>query len=441
MERDEMRSGVTMLGWSDYVGLTRCRAVPTHQVEARREHGLGWAAAGQALTPFAEIAPNPWGPMSEVRQVPDSSAHVHLPAYDGRAPFDLYLCDSLNPDGTSWDCCTRDFARKALEMLETNYGLKFVGAFEHEFTLMTDGIQPGPPFSVEAMRVAPRFIADLADALTQGGLEPETVEPEYGYLQYEVTTAPATGLAAADRAILTREVIREVARWHGLRATFSPKPSLDRVGNGAHLHFSFADTTGTNVTYDPTTASQASTFAQSFIAGVLDHMRALMAYTAPSPVSYLRLGPHHWSCGFASFGIQNREAAIRICPSPARDAIGRARGFNLEYRPVDATANSYLVIGAIIRAGLSGVDRGLPLPPSCDVDPADLTEEQRRGLGIVPLPSTLTEALAELESDAVARSWMPDLMHNSYVDLKTMEEELAATQTPDEVCRRHAAAY
>jgi hypothetical protein len=63
--------GITMLGWSDYVGLIRCRAVPTHQLEARLEHGLGWAVAGQALTPFAELAPNPWGPMAEVRQVPD----------------------------------------------------------------------------------------------------------------------------------------------------------------------------------------------------------------------------------------------------------------------------------------------------------------------------------------------------------------------------------
>ena len=151
--------------------------------------------------------------------------------------------------------------------------------------------------------MAPRFTADLADALTQAGLEPETVEPEYGYLQYEVTTAPAMGLAAADRAILTREVIREVARWHGMRATFSPKPRLDAVGNGAHLHFSFADADGSNVTFDPSTASQASPFAQAFIAGVLDNMPALVAYTAPSPVSYLRLGPHHWSCGFASFGI------------------------------------------------------------------------------------------------------------------------------------------
>ena len=315
----DMAHGITMLGWSDYVGLIRCRAVPSHRLESCLEHGLGWAVAGQALTPFSEIAPNPWGPSTEVRQVPDPAAHVNLPAFDGRAPFDLYLCDSRNPDGSPWECCTRDFARRALAALEAEFGLKFVGAFEHEFTLTaaTATITPAPPFSVEALRVAPRFTADLADALHAAGLEPETVEPEYGALQVEVTTAPATGLAAADRAILCREVIREVARWHGLRATFSPKPTPQGVGNGAHLHFSFADATGTNVTRDPLTASQASPFAEAFIAGVLDHMPALVAYTSPSAVSFLRLGPHHWSCGFASFGIENREAAIRICPSAA----------------------------------------------------------------------------------------------------------------------------
>ena len=439
----DMAHGITMLGWSDYVGLIRCRAVPSHRLEAYLDHGLGWAVAEQALTPFSEIAPNPWGPCAEVRQVPDPAAHVNLPAYDGRAPFDLYLCDSRHPDGSPWECCTRDFARRALAALEAEFGLQFVGAFEHEFTLTaaTATITPAPPFSVEALRVAPRFTADLADALHAAGLEPETVEPEYGALQVEVTTAPATGLAAADRAILCREVIREVARWHGLRATFSPKPTPEGVGNGAHLHFSFADATGTNVTRDPLTASQASPFAEAFIAGVLDHMLALVAYTSPSAVSFLRLGPHHWSCGFASFGIENREAAIRICPSPATEPARAARGFNLEYRPGDATASPYMIVGALIQAGLSGVRRGLPLPPACPGDPADLPEAERRELAVVPLPASLSEALAALEADAIARSWMPELMRSSYTSLKRLEQELADAQTPAELCRRHAAAY
>lgn len=436
-----MTGGVSLLAWSDFVGVTRCRAVPTHEMAGRMEDGLGWAVAGQSLTPFADIAPNPWGPMSEVRQVPDPGAHLHLDAYAGRAPLDMYLCDSRNADGTNWECCTRDFARRALDLLESRHGLHLVGAFEHEFTLVGVDFAPGPPFSVEAMRVAAEFTADLSEALSDAGLEPETVEPEFGYLQYEVTTAPTMGLAVADRAVMTREVIREVARWHGMRATFSPKPTLDGVGNGSHVHFSFADRSGSNVTWDPSRPSQATELADSFIAGVLDHMTALVAFTAPSPVSYLRLGPHHWSCGFASFGIQNREAAIRICPSPSTDPDRQKRGFNLEYRPVDATASPYMVLGALIRAGLDGVARELPLPPRCDVDPADVSEQERSALGIVPLPATLDDALAALADDAEARSWMSPTMYSAYVDLKRTESALAASLSPDEVCARHLTAY
>ena len=61
---------VVYLAWNDYVGMTRCRGVPATDVAKRMEYGLGWAVAGQALTPFDDIAPNPWGPMLEVRQTP-----------------------------------------------------------------------------------------------------------------------------------------------------------------------------------------------------------------------------------------------------------------------------------------------------------------------------------------------------------------------------------
>ena len=98
---------IVLLGWSDYVGLTRCRGVPASEIPARMEHGLGWAAAGQALTPFADIAANPWGPMKEVRQVPVPDTRTRVDMWDDAPPFHLYLCDSRNQDGSTWECCTR----------------------------------------------------------------------------------------------------------------------------------------------------------------------------------------------------------------------------------------------------------------------------------------------------------------------------------------------
>lgn len=432
--------GLTMLGWSDYVGLTRCRTVPAHRYDDARADGLGWAVAGQALTPFADIAPNPWGPMTEVRQVPDPSTRTVVDLWPAEPAFDLVLCDSRNPDGSDWECCTRAFLRSALAELKAQTGWELLAAFEHEFAV-EGTLAAAPPFSVEGARQAARLTGDIAQALTAAGLRPETVEPEYGARQYEVTVAPSRGVAAGDHAILTRELIRECARRLGLRATFSPKPYVDGVGNGAHVHFSFVDSDGANATYDARDPSGASRIARSFIAGVVRHMPAMCALVAPSPASYFRLGPHHWSCGYAAFGVQNREASIRICPSTATDPAARARGFNLELRPPDPSASPYLVLGALVRAGLAGIRDGLELPPACTVDPADLDDEGRAALGIVPLPSSLPEALDLFLADEEAQGWMSATMRESYVAVKRMEHELARDESPEQTLARYRDAY
>ena len=432
---------LTLLAWSDYVGVTRCRGIPTSALDSRLATGLGWAVAGQALTPFADIAPNPWGPMLEVRQVPVPQTHTRIDIWPDAPAFDLVLCDSRLPDGRDWDCCVRAYMRSALADFKAETGLTFMAAFEHEFLLMGSGLQWAPPFSVETLRNVAPLAAQIARALREAGLAPETVEPEFGILQFEVTTGPGIDADAGDRAVLTREIIREVARRQGLRACFSPKPDPEGVGNGSHVHFSFLDDQGRNAAFDPSGPGEMSAVAQSFVAGVVRHMPALTALVAPSPVSYLRLGPHHWSCGYASFGIQNREAAIRACPSVDADPARRARGFNMEFRPPDATASPYLVIGSLVRAGLAGVRENLALPPACEADPADLSEEQRRAMGIVALPATLDEAIDAFEADQIARAWMPDQMRESYLSVKRLEASMAKGMTAKELADRYAEAY
>ena len=431
---------IVMLAWSDYVGLTRCRAVPQRQFQDRLETGLGWAVAGQALTPFADIAPNPWGPMLEVRQVPVPETRVTVDIWPDAPPLDFVMCDSRTPDGELWDCCVRGFLTKALDDLKAETGVELLAAFEHEFTVLPLS-DAAPPFSLAAIREQAQLTRDISTALAAAGLTPETVEPEYGYSQYEVTVSPARGMAAGDNAIATREIIRECARRLGLKATFSPKPYLDGPGNGAHVHFSFVNPDGSNATYDPSHETGASALARSFTAGVVRHMPAMCALVAPSPVSYHRLGPHHWSCGYASFGVQNREAAIRICPSTSRDPQAKARGFNLELRPPDPTASPYMVLGALVRAGLEGIRAGLELPQACTTDPAELSDAERESLGIVPLPSSLSEAIELFLADSKASVWMSDTMRSSYLDVKRMEAELAECSAQDDVLERYRRAY
>ncbi|HET6158050.1 MAG TPA: glutamine synthetase family protein [Dongiaceae bacterium] len=432
---------IIYLAWNDLVGLTRVRGVPAADIGRRMEYGLGWAVAGQALTPFEHIAPNPWGPMLEVRQTPVAETETRVDIWPDAAALHFFLCDSKMPDGSNWECCTRSFMTKALAALKAETGLQFVGAFEHEFLLSGGEKNWCVPFSLEQVRINAEFLRDTTRALLAAKVGVETVEPEYGVLQYEVSCAPALGAMAGDRAIVAREVIREAARRLGLRASFTPKPQPDQVGNGAHLHFSFRDEGTRNAAFDPDVPTNISAVAQHFIGGVVRHMPALCALMAPSPVSYLRLGPSHWSCGYNAFGIQNREASIRVCPSPERDPAKRARAFNLEIRIPDATASPYMVIGALVNAGLAGIREKLPLPPVVDRDPGELTEEERKRLDIVALPSTLAEALDVLEADELVKSWMSPNMYLTYTAVKRIEAAMFADQDPRYMCQRYHDAY
>jgi glutamine synthetase len=432
---------IVYLAWNDLVGITRVRGVPAGEIARRMEYGLGWAVAGQALTPFEDIAPNPWGPMLEVRQTPVPETETRVDIWPDAAPLHFFMCNSLMPDGTSWECCTRGFITKALAALEAETGLTFIGAFEHEFLLSGGAAEWCVPFSLEQVRINAAFLRDVTRALIAAKAGVETVEPEYGVLQYEIACGPAAGAMAGDRAVIAREVIREAARRLGLRASFTPKPRPDAVGNGAHLHFSFRDQAGRNAAYDPDAPNNVSATAQHFIAGVVRHMPALCSLMAPSPVSYLRLGPHHWSCGYNAFGVQNREAAIRVCPSPERDRARRSAAFNLEIRIPDATASPYMVIGALVNAGLAGIREQLPLPPALDRDPAELTDGERRRLSIVALPSSLGEALDLLEADKLARSWLSPTMYQAYTAVKRTELEMFADKDANHMCRRYHDAY
>ena len=432
---------LVFLVWNDFVGLSRTRGVPLAELERRRAKGLGWALAGQSLTPFEEIAANPWGPMDEVRQTPDLEARLRVALKPDMPALHIVLCDALKDDGSPWECCTRGFLKKALADLEAETGLVPRIAYEHEFILTGDGIGWAAPFSLDAARrIAP--FADMAvAALLAGGVEPETFEPEYGVGQFEVSCAPAAGLAGADRAVFSREIIREAARQCGLRATFTPKAAPDAVGNGCHAHVSLWDEAGRPAAFDPRGPGGLSAIGQHFVAGMQRHLRALLALIAPSPVSYPRLRPHHWSCGYDAVGAHNREAAIRLCPSPETEEPARAAGFNIEIRATDATANPYLALGALLRAGLEGIREELPLPALVDRDPDELGERERRERGIRALPGGLAEALDLFEADGVVRSWFAPVMTEAYTEVKRLEARIAAGCDLATLCRRYARAY
>ncbi len=431
------RGELILLVWNDLAGLSRTRGLPVSQYDRRRASGLGWALAGQSLTPFEDIAPNPWGPMDEVRQVPDDDTRRRIVLRRDWPALHLVLCNSLHGNGTPWECCTRSFLARTLADFREETGLELRFAYENEFLLRDDTLPWAAPFSVDSIRRAAPFVDLCTEALLDADVGLETFEPEYGVAQYEVSCGPAPGLAGADRVVVTRETVREAARQCGAVASFSPKPSPEGVGNGCHLHLSLWDGEGRPATADPRGPGGLGPVAARFVAGVRHHLAALTAITAPSPVSFLRLGPHHWSCGYDAVGVQNREAAIRICPPPD----GEPAAFNIEVRSTDATASPYLAIGAIVRAGLEGIRAAMPPPAMVDRDPADMSEAELRAQGIAALPASLDAALDAFAADAGAAGWFTPTMTGAYTALKRLEASYGATMSAADLCARYARAY
>ncbi len=435
------REELMLLAWNDLVGITRGRGIPVAAYAERKKLGINWAMAGHALTPFEDIAENPWGALMEAQMLPDPSTRVRVEIAKGYPPLSFVLCDGYNLDGTVWDSCTRGFYRAALQDLEKVAGLRFYSSPELEFSLLGASLPNTTPFSLEAFRLVPDFALRCIEALRQAGTEPETFEPEYGINQFEVSCRPAIGIAAADRTLIVKEVIREVARRAGYRASFTPKVALDRPGNGAHVHFSLQSRDGKPATYDPSRPGGLSEKAGQFAAGVVRHTPAICAFSAPTPPSYFRLGPQHWSSGYAGLGLNNREASLRICPPPKGDAARMRRLYNLEYRPVDSTSSPYLVLGLLVRAGLQGIREKLPMPELLTEDPHDLGAEKRRKMGIAALPGTLSEALDTLERDKLVKSWFSDNLWNAYISVKRKEVDMFKDANAEEIMSRYANAY
>jgi glutamine synthetase len=433
---------LTIFVTNDLSGICRGRAFPSRDLGQRMEAGVGWVPANLALSPFGDIGENPFGPLGDLRLQADyNSDGFRLSGFGNEPGLQTFLCDIVETDGKGWGGCPRGFAKRALDDLEREAGLAIKASFEHEFFLLGVPLPVNRAFTLVDFRGVQGFLGALTEALTAAGLEPETILREYGPQQFELTMRPSRGLIAADRAVILREVTRDVARQFGGRACFAPIIDPASVGNGVHIHFSLETADGHVATHDPARPGGIGTKAGSFIAGVLRHMPALCALTAPSVISYLRLTPHRWSAGFNCFGYRNREAGIRICPvddSPGRNV---ARQIHLEFRAGDATASPYMTLGALVRAGLEGLRENLLAPPLVEGDPADLSAEQLKELGIRRLPETLPDALAELERDATVLGWLPEPLRLAYFALKRTEMARVKDLDPKTQCERYAEVY
>jgi glutamine synthetase len=342
------------------------------------------------------------------------------------------VVNMIELDHTPWALDPRSFLQRMVARAN-DAGLAFDAAFENEFYLALetdDGYRPVDKslcFSAIGMESTEDVIQDIVAALTDQGLAVELSHPELGWGQQELSIRHGPAVRAADNQITYRQTVRGVAAQYGLIASLAPKPFADQAGSGAHLHWSIWDTEHkTNRLADPGGKDGLSPLARNAIGGVLAHLPGLLGLTTPSVNSFRRLQPHYWSSAYTAWGIENREAALRV---PSRYWDDEEGSTNIELKASDASANPYLSLGGVIAAALDGIERGLDPGDPVDQDPGNLTDDERAARGIRRFPETSAAALDEFERDEVLMAALGPPLAIEY--LKVRRAEAAAYAEKD----------
>ncbi len=358
-------------------------------------------------------------PVKDIRLVPDWETFAPCPVGSSVASVIGDMVDGDQP----WAYCPREFLRR-VQQQALDRDLSVEVGFELEFFLLRPGNDPNEfPQPVDQTLYAStvsaqtnaEVIGEMMQTLWQQGVPVEQYYPESGPGQQEITLAHTNPLKLADWLVTARETIRAVALRHGLIASFVPLLFEHATGSGMHLHYSLWNQ-GQSLMADAAGKWGLSSAAQSFTAGVLLHLPALMAATTPSVNSFRRIRPHEWSGAFQAWGIANKEAALRLIDD---SVTGEPK--HVELKSVDPSANPYIALASVIAAGLDGVHSGANLPEPVSQDPGDLTDAQRQERGISALPTNLNQAVTQLASDSALTTAMGDQFAEAFIAVRKAE--------------------
>ena len=413
------------LTFVDNAGITRVKTVPVDRLPDAARWGVGMSPvfdvylADDSATTSRFIG----GPDGDLRLFPDLDALTVLAAQPGWAhtPVDRYD-QQYHP----YPGCQRAFARRQAQRAREQ-GFELRMGFETEWivTRADTGRYPteGPAYGMVRLVEMADYLRAVLDALTEEGVEVLQLHPEYAPGQFEVSTVPAEPVAAADLAVLVRETVRAVSVQHGLRASFAPAFEAFGVGNGGHLHLSLWQD-GANLLRGGPGPHGLTRTGESFLAGIFDALPALLAIGVPSPAGYLRLVPSRWAGAYHCWGLENREAALRLITGSPDDP-GAA---NAEVHSFDSSANPYLAVGAVIAAGLEGIGTQAKLPPPVQGDPALGPPG-----GPERLPTTLPQALEHFERAAVLRTALGDPLFEAIAAVRKAEAERFGALSPQQL--------
>ncbi len=402
--------------FSDVTGKVKSVDAPVEQLEGALDGGIWFD--GSSVQGFARIQE------SDMHLYVDPDTYAVLPWTPDDMKRARFFCDIYTPEDEPFAGDPRGMLKHKLAELKEK-GMIFNCGPEPEFFLFkpNGGMYPVPHdvggyFDFSSDDEAAQVRTELMYALNSMGLEIEVGHHEVALGQHEIDFRFADALRTADNVMTLKYTVKAIAAQHDLIASFMPKPIFGINGSGMHVHQSIFDTKGTNLFFDSKDEFHLSELAHNFIGGQLKHARALAALVAPTVNSYKRLVPGYEAPVYVGWAQINRSALIRI----PRYNKGQDKSMRAELRCPDPSCNPYLAFAGMIAAAFDGIDNKImPPKPLNNVNIYHLTEEERKAKDIKELPSSLLEALDELDKDTVLKSALGEEIYTAFRRAKLEE--------------------
>ncbi|GJM44290.1 MAG: glutamine synthetase [Gemmatimonadota bacterium] len=408
------------LQFVDILGIPKCVELPVSQLEKAYNNEMMFD--GSSIDGFARINE------SDMALYPDWASRFYEMSPDGsgnvlRVISDVYT-DKMGADGARpYEGDPRYNLKQFLNRCRSDLGWDFMTGCEAEFFLFdAEALRSGDLvthddggyFDVDPVDRGVLVRREIVDQLHEMGLEIEALHHEVAQGQHEIDFRYADALETADSLMKFKSLIKSIARDYGLHATFMPKPKAGINGSGMHTHVS-AWKDGANIFRDDNAPGHGlSKTAIHFIAGVMKHAGAITAIANPLVNSYKRLVPGYEAPTIIAYSIANRSPMIRL-----PKATGNSK--RLEVRSPDPASNPYLLMAAILAAGVDGVKNEIPAPPPITENVYHQSAEWRAERGIEELPGSLEEALDALEANDVIRGVFSEHTISHYLASKRAE--------------------
>ena len=335
----------------------------------------------------------------------------------------MLICDIYLPNGEPFIGDPRGILKRNVKKMKKMGFEAFNVGLEPEFFLFKLDEKGNPTlefndnggyFDLAPVDGAEDCRRDIVLELEKIGFNMEASHHEVAPGQHEINFEYNNVVECSDMLQIFKVVVKNVAKRHGLHATFMPKPLTDINGSGMHTNCSLSDKDGNNAFADPDGEIGLSNVAKYWIAGIMKNARAFTAVTNPTINSYKRLVPGYEAPCYVSWSDANRSAMIRI---PAK----RGKGTRVEIRSVDPSANPYIALAAVLASGLEGIEKKLECKERVYINLYDLNRSEREAMGIENLPENLKDALKELKKSSIVREALGEHVVEKFIEAKQQE--------------------